>query len=121
MGGLTRDERDPQVFEVDWNALRAGRNPWKRGQRTAVDPFLIAKAVKSVMRECPHRTATGSPLVWNDYAVFMDFAEAEKLAPPDPNEMTVRVGRPTARTLTDAPTQRVSEFAADGTRLRVQW
>src|ERR687887_2278888 len=72
MGGLTRDERDPQVFEVDWNALRAGRNPWKRGQRTAVDPFLIAKAVKSVMRECPHRTATGSPLVWNDYAVFMD-------------------------------------------------
>jgi hypothetical protein len=180
VAGLARDEHDPQVFLVDWSALRTGRNPWKRASKAAVDPFLVAKAVKGVMRQCPNRTATGGPLVWNDYAVFLDladwyrikklegtlvrdlggvvekeladlkaemvgplnvrllrdesgnvrpgsavlkvdFIEAERLAAPNPDEMTVRVGRPAARSLTDPPTERVPEFAADGTRLRVQW
>lgn len=180
MGGLTPDEHDPSVFQVDWPALKAGRNPWKRARKTAVDPFLVAKAVKEVMRQCPNRTATGGPLVWNDYSVFLDiadwtrikklegtlvrdlggvvekelatlraemvgplnvrllrdesgnvrpgtailkadFTETSKMAPPDPAEMTVRVGKPVARSLTDLPTERVPEFTGDGSRLRVQW
>lgn len=181
MAGLTRDEHDPQTFHIDWTALRAGRNPWKRGRKVAVDPFMVAKAVKTVMRECPHRTATGSPLVWNDYAVFLDltdwsrikklegtlvrdlggvvekeltalkaemvgplnvrlvrdesgsvrdggaiikgdFTEAEKLAGPDPAEMTVRVGRPLApRPLIEPPTVRVREESLNGGGLRVEW
>jgi hypothetical protein len=181
MAGLTRDEHDPQTFHIDWAGLRAGRNPWRRGRKVAVDPFLIAKAVKEVMRACPHRSATGSPLVWNDYAVFLDltdwsrinklegtlardlgsvvekeltslkaemvgplnvrlvrdesgsvrdggaivkgdFTEAEKLATPDPSEMTVRVGRPIAtRPLVDPPTVRVPEESLDGGGLRVEW
>ena len=72
MGGLTRDDHDPNVFQVDWSSVRAGRNPWKRGTAAAVDRFLVANAVKEAMKLCPHRTATGSPLVWNDYSVFMD-------------------------------------------------
>jgi Protein of unknown function (DUF3662) len=180
VAGLLPDEHDPSVFQVDWSALKAGRNPWKRTRKAAVDPFLVAKAVKEVMRQCPNRTATGGPLVWNDYSVFLDiadwtrvkklentlvrdlggvvekelatlkaemvgplnvrllrdesgnvrpgtavlkadFTEAARLAPPDPAEMTVRVGKPVAHSLTDLPTERVPEMAADGSRLRVQW
>ena len=181
MAGLVQDEHDPSAFQVDWSALKAGRNPWKRAQKVAVDPFLVAKAVKEVMKQCPNRTATGGPLVWNDYSVFLDiadwtrikklegtlvrdlggvvekelatlkaemvgplnvrllrdesgnvrpgtavlkadFTEASKLGAPDPSEMTVRVGKSAAPSLTDLPTERVPEMAAgDGTRLRVEW
>ena len=180
MAGLTRDDHDPNVFQVDWSGVRAGRNPWKRGSQAAVDPFLVAKAVKEAMRLCPHRTATGTPLVWNDYSVFMDlddwtrvkklestlvrdlggvvekelatlkaemvgplnvrllrdesgnvrpgaavlkadFASADRLAAPDPNEMTVRVGRPSPVPLADPPTERVAGVIPDGERLRVAW
>jgi hypothetical protein len=182
MAGLTPDENDPSVFQVDWSALKAGRNPWKRAQKAAVDPFLVAKAVKEVMKQCPNRTATGGPLVWNDYSVFLDiadwtrikklegtlvrdlggvvekelaglkaemvgplnvrllrdesgnvrpgngivkadFTEARKLSAPDPNEMTVRVGKPAARSLTDLPTERVPEspLQGGGSALRVHW
>src|SRR5688572_25912597 len=180
MAGVIPDENDPSVFQVDWSALKAGRNPWKRARKATVDPFLVAKAVKEVMRQCPNRTATGGPLVWNDYSVFLDitdwtrikklestlvrdlggvvekelatlkaemvgplnvrllrdesgnvrpgtgvikadFTEATRLAAPDPSEMTVRVGKPVAHSLTDLPTERVPEMAADGSRLRVNW
>jgi hypothetical protein len=182
VAGLTPDEHDPSVFQVDWTALKAGRNPWKRTQKAAVDPFLVAKAVREVMRQCPNRTATGGPLVWNDFSVFLDladwtrikklestlvrdlggvvekelgklkaemvgplnvrlmrdesgnvrpgtsvikadFTEAKRMAPPDPSEMTVRIGKPAAPSLTDLPTERVPEAAIGNGRsgLRVQW
>jgi FhaA, N-terminal domain len=182
MAALTPDEHDPSAFQVDWAALKAGRNPWKRAGKIAVDPFLVAKAVKEVMRLCPNRTATGEPLVWNDYSVFLDiadwtrikklegtlvrdlggvvekelagmkaemvgplnvrllrdesgnvrpgggvvkadFTEARKLAKPDPTEMTVRIGKPAAPSLTDLPTERVPEMPLTdgGSALRVKW
>lgn len=79
MPGIVRDRQDPQTFAVDWQALHAGRNPWKRAEKVVVDPFLIAKAVKQVMKKCPHQTATGRPLVWNDYAVFLDLSDWERI------------------------------------------
>jgi hypothetical protein len=180
VSGLTRDDHDPNVFQVDWSAVRAGRNPWKRGDQAAVDPFIVAKAVKLAMKLCPHKTATGTPLVWNDYTVFMDledwtrvkklestlvrdlggvvekelatlkaemvgplnvrllrdesgnvrpgtallkadFSAADRLAAPDANEMTVRVGRPGAVPLADPPTERVAGVVPDGSRLTVEW
>jgi len=79
MAAVTRDDQEPQTFHVDWAALRAGRNPWKREPKVAVDPFLVAKAVKAVMRKCPHQTATGKPLVWNEYVVFLDLGDWERI------------------------------------------
>ncbi|HEV8253269.1 MAG TPA: FhaA domain-containing protein [Vicinamibacteria bacterium] len=170
MAAIDPDEQDPQTFHVDWAALHAGRNPWKRTARVAVDPFLVAKAVQGVMRLCPHQTATGTPLVWNEYSVFLeltdwerikkleatlvrdlggvvekalkklkaemvgtlnvrlmrdeggsvrsgsaiikvDFSEGDRLIPPDPSEMTVRVGMPVVRSITDL-TERVEEVPA---------
>jgi hypothetical protein len=182
VAGLIPDEHDPSVFQVDWSALKAGRNPWKRAHKANVDPFLIAKAVKQVMKQCPNRTATGGPLVWNDFSVFLDladwtrikklestlvrdlggvvekelatlkaemvgplnvrllrdesgnvrpgtavlkadFTEARRMAAPDPSEMTVRIGKPAAPSLTDLPTERVPELPVPngGSGLRVQW
>jgi hypothetical protein len=181
MAAVRRDEQEPHVFHVDWPALHAGRNPWKREPKVALDPFLVAKAVKAVMRQCPHKTATGAPLVWNDYAVFLDlgdwervkklegtlvrdlggvvekelkrikadmvgslgvrllrdeggtvrpgtavikvdFSEGERPAAPDPSEMTVRIGMPLARSLTDL-TMRVPEAApsTEEEQLKVTW
>jgi hypothetical protein len=77
--GINRDEQDPQKFHVDWQAVHAGLNPWKRAEKIILDPFLVAKAVKGVMRQCTQQTAHGKPLVWNDYAVFMDLNDWEQV------------------------------------------
>ena len=79
MPGINRDEQDPQKFHVDWQAVHAGLNPWKRSEKVIIDPYLVAKAVKGVMRQCTQQTATGKPLVWNDYAVFMDLTDWEQV------------------------------------------
>jgi hypothetical protein len=75
MAGLTRDDHDPQTFHVEWATLAGGLALLRRGRKVSVDPFLVARAVKAAMRACPNRTATGSPLVWNDYAVFLDLGD----------------------------------------------
>ena len=182
MAAVTQDEQEPQTFHIDWPAIHAGKNPWKRVANVAVDPFLVAKAVKAVMKRCPHQTATGKPLVWNDYTVFLDlvdwerikklettlvrdlggvveaqlkklkaemvgplnvrllrdeggtvrsghalvkadFTEAEKFAPPDPSEMTVRIGAGLGRSVADLPTQRVADGlpTAGENHLKVTW
>jgi FHA domain-containing protein len=77
--GINRDEQDPQKFHVDWQAVHAGLNPWKRSEKVIIDPYLVAKAVKGVMRQCTQQTATGKPLVWNDYAVFMELNDWEQV------------------------------------------
>ena len=43
----------------------------KRGEAVLVDPFLIARAVALVMRECTVRSAAGRPILWNDYRVIL--------------------------------------------------
>jgi hypothetical protein len=77
MAGIVKDEQDPQKFHVDWSAVHAGLNPWKRTAKVSVDPFLVAKAVKGVMRQCTHQTAAARPLVWNEYTVFLELSDWE--------------------------------------------
>jgi hypothetical protein len=77
--GISRDEKDPETFLIDWAAVHGGMNPWKRTEKVVVDPFLVAKAVKSVMGLCPHQTANGKPLVWNEYKVFLDLGDWERI------------------------------------------
>ena len=43
----------------------------KRGQPVQIDPFLIAQAIAAVMRECTVRSATGRPIVWNEYRMIL--------------------------------------------------
>ena len=43
----------------------------KRGEVVQVDPFLIARAVALVMRECTVRSASGRSLLWNEYRVVL--------------------------------------------------
>jgi hypothetical protein len=77
--GISRHEKDPETFHVDWAALHGGVNPWKRTHKIVVDPLLVAKAVKAVMRKCPLKTAAGKPLVWNEYRVFLDLDDWDRI------------------------------------------
>jgi hypothetical protein len=77
VAGIVKDEQDTQKFHIDWAAVHAGLNPWKRAARVSVDPFLVAKAVRGVMRQCTHQTAAGKPLVWNEYSVFLELSDWE--------------------------------------------
>ena len=79
MPGISRHEKDPETFHVDWTALHGGVNPWKRTHKIVVDPLLVAKAVKAVMRKCPLKTANGKPLVWNEYRVFLDLDDWDRI------------------------------------------
>ena len=43
----------------------------KRGEPVQVDPFLIARAIALVMRECTVRSAAGRAILWNEYRVIL--------------------------------------------------
>lgn len=43
----------------------------KRGEPVQVDPFLIARAIALVMRECTVRSAAGRPILWNEYRMVL--------------------------------------------------
>lgn len=43
----------------------------KRGEVVQVDPFLIARAIALVMRECTVRSAAGRSILWNEYRVVL--------------------------------------------------
>ena len=57
----------------------------KRGEAVLVDPFLIARAIAQVMRECTVRSAAGRPILWNDYRMILarrDFELVRSLQGP---------------------------------------
>ncbi len=57
----------------------------KRGESVVVDPFLIARAIALVMRECTVRAAAGHSILWNDYRVILarrDFELVRSLQGP---------------------------------------
>lgn len=47
----------------------------RRGEPVLVDPYLIARAVAAVMRECTVRSAAGRPILWNEYRVVLARAD----------------------------------------------
>jgi hypothetical protein len=57
----------------------------KRGAPVQVDPFLIARAIALVMRECTVRSAAGRPILWNAYRMILarrDFELVRSLQGP---------------------------------------
>ena len=57
----------------------------KRGEPVQVDPFLIARAIALVMRECTVRSAAGRPILWNEYRMILarrDFELVRSLQGP---------------------------------------
>ncbi|MEN0063636.1 MAG: FhaA domain-containing protein [Myxococcota bacterium] len=74
-------QRDERSFQVDLTALEGGF--WRRlsQRRVRVDPYLVAKAIFSVMDFCEHRDVRGKRLMWNDYRVFLSQEDYDGLAP----------------------------------------
>lgn len=75
MGALRQDGLDQ--FRVLFGALARVR----RGQTVQIDPFLIAQAIGQVMHECNVRSATGRPIVWNDYRMILARRDFERIRP----------------------------------------
>lgn len=53
----------------------------RRGQPVQIDPYLIAQAIAAVMRACSVRSATGRPIVWNEYRLVLARADFERVRP----------------------------------------
>lgn len=53
----------------------------KRGQPVQIDPFLIAQAIAAVMRACTVRSATGRPIVWNEYRMILSRRDYDLVRP----------------------------------------
>jgi Protein of unknown function (DUF3662) len=51
----------------------------KRGVQ--IDPYLIAQAIGAVMRQCTVRSATGRPIVWNDYRLVLARKDFDLIRP----------------------------------------
>ncbi|HUS31096.1 MAG TPA: FhaA domain-containing protein [Kofleriaceae bacterium] len=48
---------------------------------TQIDPFGIAQAIATTMRECKVRSAAGHPLVWNEYRMILSQPDYESIRP----------------------------------------
>jgi hypothetical protein len=75
MGAISKDGLDQ--FRVRFGELAKVR----RGDAVQIDPFLIAQAIGTVMRECTVRSAAGKPIVWNDYRMILARADFELIRP----------------------------------------
>lgn len=75
MAAIRKDSLDQ--FRVSFADLARVR----RGEPVLVDPFLIAKAIGLVMRECNVRSALGKPLVWNDYRLILARRDFDGIRP----------------------------------------
>ena len=65
MAAISKDGLDQ--FRVRFAELAKLR----RGDILQIDPYLIAQAIGSVMRECTVRSAAGMPIVWNEYRMIL--------------------------------------------------
>src|SRR3712207_5213660 len=53
----------------------------RRGQPVLIDPFLIARAIALVMRECTVRSAAGRPITWNQYRMILARRDFDMIRP----------------------------------------
>jgi hypothetical protein len=75
MRAIVKDGLDQ--FSVSFGELAKVR----RGEPVHIDPFLIAKAIELVMRECTVRAATGKPIVWNEYRMILARTDFDRIRP----------------------------------------
>lgn len=71
MGALRKETADQ--FRVSFRELARV----KRHEPVPIDPYLIARAIGLVMRECTVRSAAGKPILWNDYRMILARADFE--------------------------------------------
>src|SRR5215813_6722405 len=75
MGAISKDGLDQ--FRVRFGELARV----KRGHPVQIDPFLIAQAIGLVMRECTVRSATGKPIVWNEFRMILARSDFDLIRP----------------------------------------
>lgn len=75
MAAISKDGVDQ--FRVRFSELARTR----RGEPVQIDPYLIAQAIGLVMRECSVRSATGKPIVWNEYRMILARKDYDLIRP----------------------------------------
>lgn len=64
-------------FRIRFGELARAR----RGEPVQIDPFLIARAIALVMRECTVRSAAGRPITWNQYRMILARRDFDQIRP----------------------------------------
>ena len=79
MGGVTKDEQDPQKFHVDWASVHAGLQPLEAHHEGLGGPLPggQGRARRDATVHAP--TAAAKPLVWNEYSVFLELSDWEHM------------------------------------------
>lgn len=75
MGAITLDSLDQ--YRVRFAELARA----KRGEAVQIDPYLIAQAIAAVMQGCKVRSATGRPIVWNEYRLILSRRDFDLVRP----------------------------------------
>jgi hypothetical protein len=75
MAAIRKDGLDQ--FRIRFGELARVR----RGEPVLIDPFLIARAIALVMRECTVRSAIGRPITWNQYRMILARGDFELIRP----------------------------------------
>jgi len=75
MAALHKDGLDQ--FRIRFRELLRVR----RGDPLQIDPFLIARAIALVMRECTVRSAAGRPITWNQYRMILARRDFDAIRP----------------------------------------
>lgn len=75
MAAIAKD--GPEQFRIRFGELARAR----RGEAVQIDPFLIARAIALVMRECTVRSALGKPITWNQYRMILARRDFDGIRP----------------------------------------
>lgn len=87
MPAITRDPdgtNGEAVFRVDWRSLEISAlqpRRWLALLRPSFppDPYLLARALDRLMAMCDKRSIEGRPLVWNQYALYLETSDHQGL------------------------------------------
>jgi len=75
VAAISKDSLDQ--FRIRFGELARVR----RGEPVQIDPFLIARAIALVMRECTVRSAAGRPITWNQYRMILARRDFDLIRP----------------------------------------
>ncbi|MCP4657603.1 MAG: DUF3662 domain-containing protein [bacterium] len=86
MGKRAVTKVGPGHFRVDFTKLKAkGVSGLVSGltqpEPAEVDPYLVGRAIRAVMRGCKFKTVHNHRLVWNEYKVFLSVSDYQTLLP----------------------------------------
>ena len=89
-------------FRIRFALLARAKGP------VQIDPFLIAQAIAGVIQQCTVRSATGRPIVWNEYRLILSRRDFDFIRP-----LQAILERDLKQVLADEARRRVAELVGE--------